>query len=109
MTEESGIMSVNAIANDDNELIKYGKKILGRDDIVLDADWTTGKNFERLDPSVCAVLVKPGAGGAVRVFSDPIIKNVVTNDLDGFVMIPVKTGELCRLFGSPSVRFFRAS
>jgi hypothetical protein len=30
MTEESGIKSVDAIANDDNELIKYAKEILVR-------------------------------------------------------------------------------
>jgi hypothetical protein len=73
---------------------------------VLDADWTTGKNFERVDPSVCAILIRPGAGGAVRVYGDPI-KNVVTSDLTGTVMMVVETGELCRLFGNPSVRFFR--
>jgi hypothetical protein len=67
---------------------------------VLDADWTTGKNFERVDSSVCAILIRPGAGGAVRVYSDPI-----KNDLAGTVMIPVKTGERCRPFGNPSVRF----
>jgi hypothetical protein len=75
---------------------------------VLDADWTTGKNFERVDSSVCAILIRPGAGGAVRVYSDPI-KNVVTSDLAGTVMIPVKTGERCRVFGNPSVRFFHVS
>jgi hypothetical protein len=73
---------------------------------VLDTNWTTGKSFERVDRSVCVILARPGGGGAVKVYSDPI-KNVVTSDLTGIVMITMKAGEDCRLFGNPSVRFFR--
>jgi hypothetical protein len=72
---------------------------------VLDANWTTGKSFERVDPSACAILARPGGGGAVRVYSDPI-KNIVTRNLTGIIMIPMKAGEDCWLFGNPLVRFF---
>jgi hypothetical protein len=76
------------------------------ENIVLDANWTTERSFERVDPSVCAILARPGGGGAVRVYSDPT-KNIVTSDLTGIIMIPMKAGEDCWLFSNPSIRFFR--
>ena len=62
-----------------------------------------------VDSSVCAVLVRiHGGGGAVRVNSIPV-KNIVTglNGGTGFVIVVIPFGETCRLYGNPSLRYFR--
>ena len=52
--------------------------------------------------------MKHGAAGAVRVFSNPVT-NVVTGPTEeaGFVIVAIKSSEDCRLFGNPSMRYFR--
>lgn len=77
--------------------------------MVLDPKETIGTNFETVDSSICAVLIKKhGAAGAVRVFSNPVT-NVVTGPIQGtgFVIVVIKSGEDCMLLGTPSVRYFR--
>lgn len=78
-------------------------------DLIIDPKETIGTTFETVDPLVRAILVKKhGGGGAVRVFGDTI-RNVVTgpNQAVGFIVVVVRSGETCRLFGNPSVRYFR--
>ena len=78
-------------------------------DVVIDPQETVGTNFEMVPSSVCAVLVKiDGGGGAVRVNSVPV-QNVVTGPKQGtgFVIVVIPSGETCRLYGQPSVRYFR--
>ena len=77
--------------------------------VVLDPKETTGTDLEMVDSSVCAVLVRiHGGGGAVRVNSVPV-KNVVTgpNRGTGYVIVVIPSGETCRLYGKPSLRYFR--
>ncbi|KAL9099512.1 MAG: hypothetical protein Q9163_005001 [Psora crenata] len=96
------------IAHDDRKLEEKASQLYGAD-IVLDSKETTGTDFEILDASICAVLVRKGGGaGAVRVHSNPV-KNVVTGPTQGpgYVIVIVKSGEDCMLLGNPSVRYFR--
>lgn len=83
---------------------------LSGEDLVIDAKETLGKSFETVDSSVRAILVKmDGGGGAVRVFgSGNTVRNVVTGQGAGFVIVVVGVGEECMLFGNPSVRYFRS-
>jgi hypothetical protein len=77
------------------------------EDVTLDVNWTVGKDLESVDSTVRAILVKiHDGGGAVRVYSSPL-QNVVTGGGSGFVIVAIKSTESCRLFGSPSVRYFR--
>jgi len=102
--------SVDDIADNDQELEKKGSELCGYN-VVLNPTWTVGADFEKLDASVCAVLVKiHGDGGAVRVYSSPM-QNVVTGPKrgTGYIIVVIKSGETCRLFGTPSVRYFRRS
>ncbi|KAK3615364.1 hypothetical protein LTR56_026633 [Elasticomyces elasticus] len=76
--------------------------------VIRDADETIGSNFEKVDESVAAILVrKNSADGAVRIFGREI-RNVVTGPQEhGFVLVCVSEGEHCRIFGTPTVRYFR--
>ena len=76
-------------------------------DVALDSE-KVGENFEAVGPSVCAILLrKDSAWGAVRVYSNPI-KNIVSgpNQGTGFVIVVIEPGQTCRIFGTPSVRYF---
>ena len=74
----------------------------------MDSQETIGTNFEKVDISVRAILVrKDCAEGAVRVFGNDIW-NVVTGPKEnGFVILRLSEGEYCRLLGTPTVRYFR--
>ena len=77
-------------------------------DLVIDPK-TIGIDFKMVDLSVRAILIKKhSAGGAVRVFSNPI-RNVVTgpDKGTGFIIVIIGPSETCRLFSSPSIRYFR--
>jgi hypothetical protein len=76
--------------------------------VVLDLNETVGRSFEMVDPAVCAILVrKRSAIGAVRVDA-PGMPNVVTGpDQKGFVIVVIRQGQTCRLFLTPTVRYFR--
>ncbi|OCL14012.1 hypothetical protein AOQ84DRAFT_359276 [Glonium stellatum] len=107
MAGTSQITPVDDIAQDDHKLEEKATQLSGVD-LVIDPE-TIGTDFEMVDSSVRAILVKKhSAGGAVRVFGNPI-RNVVTgpNEGAGFVIVIVGPGETCRLFGSPSIRYFR--
>lgn len=85
------------------------KNSQAQDDLVLDKNETIGTTLELVDPSVRAILVKRhGGGGAVRVNGDAV-RNVVTGPDEniGFDIVVIGTGETCRLFGTPTVRYFR--
>ncbi len=124
MAEDSQSIRADAIADDDEKL-KEKVKLLVRKysiipglrrthltqvghDVTLDSE-KVGGNFEAVDSSsVCAILLrKDSAWGAVRVYSNPI-KNIVSgpNQGTGFVIIVIGPGQTCRLFGTPSVRYF---
>lgn len=78
-------------------------------EVTIDTQETVGRDFGTVDQSVCAILIKrDGTPGAVRIFGD-VVTNVVTGPTqgDGYVVVLRKTGQSCRLFGSPSMRFFR--
>jgi hypothetical protein len=62
-----------------------------------------------VEASVRAILIKiHGGGGAVRVFGNRV-RNVVTgpDEITGFKIIILNSGETCRLLGSPTLRYFR--
>ena len=62
-----------------------------------------------MDLLVRAILVKiHSGGGAIRVFGD-IIRNVVISPKEpaGFVILVIRPSKSCRLFSSPTVRYFR--
>jgi hypothetical protein len=77
--------------------------------VTLDKDWTIGVNLESIDTSIPALLLKKdGAWGAVRVDTSPVLNEVSGPGMDpGFSLILVKPGETCRIYQSPSVRYFR--
>lgn len=108
ISQEGQITSVNDIAHDDQKLQKKATQ-LSDEDVVLDPKETVGTDFGTVVSSVCAILVKKhGAVGAVRIFSNPIT-NVVTGPTQGtgFVIVVRKSDKNCRLFGNPSLRYFR--
>jgi len=104
-------IQVNKIADDDTELVKMVKHLasIGQDeDVILDPKWKDGSNFQTPVSSACAILIqKKSAPGAVRVYSDPVT-NVETgpNQDPEVVLVIVNSDEGCRLFGTPSVRWF---
>ncbi|KAI9891859.1 MAG: hypothetical protein M1814_002244 [Vezdaea aestivalis] len=105
---ETQIVHVNDIAHDDQQLEEKAR-VLCDEDVVLDLQETMGKDFGTVETSVCAILVKKdGPWGAVRVFSEPVT-NLVTGPTqgDGFAIVVIKPGQTCRLFGTPSMRYFR--
>jgi hypothetical protein len=125
MAVGSGITSVDDIAHDNEELEKKATDLVlvpgwpkigvpaktsqAQDHLVIDKNETIGKPLELVDPSVRAILIKRhGGGGAVRVHGNAV-RNVVTGpDKDiGFDIVIIGTGETCRLFGTPTVRYFR--
>jgi hypothetical protein len=111
MTIEDRINPIDNIAHDDKELTKMAKQLASipsDEEVILDPTWKEGKNFETAAPSAFAILIqKDSAPGAVRVYSDPVT-NVVTGLRGefGIVLVVLKPGESCRLFGRPSVRWF---
>ena len=111
MDEEDRAEDVDDIEDDDKELVKRVKdraSMSSNEKVSLDKKWKEGKNFEIAGPLVCAVLVKKdSAAGAVRVYSDPVTNVVTGPKQKGVVHIVLKNNESCRLFGSPSVRWFR--
>jgi len=109
MAEGDQIVPVDSIVGDDQKLEERATQLFG-EDLKIEPE-ITGRNFELLDPLICAILVKKqGAAGAVRVFANNDIRNVVTGPNEiGSVIVAVRTGEgeFCRILGTPSVRYFR--
>jgi len=107
MAGVSQITPVDDIAQDDQKLEEKATQLSGVD-LVIDQE-KIGTDFEMVDSSVRAILVKKhSADGAVRVFGKSI-RNVVTGPKEGtgFVIVIVESVEECMLLGSPSVRYFR--
>lgn len=78
-------------------------------DVVIDPQERVETNFEMMPSSVCAILVKIDDGEkAVRANFVPI-NNVVMSPKQetGFVIVVITSDETCRLYGQPSVRYFR--
>ncbi len=76
--------------------------------MLLDPKEKVGTNFEEVESTVRAILLKKNsAWGSVRVFGNSI-NNVVSgpNQGAGFVIVVIGRGETCRLIGNPSVRYF---
>ncbi|CAK4031390.1 Hypothetical predicted protein [Lecanosticta acicola] len=78
--------------------------------LVIDGNEILGRNFDQVDASVRAILVKKNsAQGAVRVFGKEVW-NVVTGPTEeGVVIVRLGEGEYCRLLGTPTIRLFRRS
>ena len=76
--------------------------------VILDVNETVGQSFEMVPSSVCAILVRKQSGrGAVRV-NAPGMPNVETGPhKQGFDIVVIKPGQTCRLFLTPTVRYFR--
>ena len=68
----------------------------GGENLIIDSQDTIGKNFEKVDLSLRATLVKRNsAEGAVRVFGDDI-RHVVTGPKEnGFVIVSLSEAEYC--------------
>lgn len=79
----------------------------------MEENEVTGKDLELVDSSICAILVKrQSAWGAVRVTgvgTPQEVPNVVTSphNKPGYSLMIVKDGQSCRLFQTPTVRYFR--
>lgn len=108
MAEKSEVIPVDAVAQDDERLMKMVQDKVNRN-VTLDKDWTVGVNLESIDPSIPALLLrKDGAWGAVRVDTSPVLNEVSGPGMvPGISLILVKPGETCRFYQSPSVRYFR--
>ncbi|EME39770.1 hypothetical protein DOTSEDRAFT_82585 [Dothistroma septosporum NZE10] len=78
--------------------------------LVIDGTEILGRNFDQVDASVRAILVKKNsAQGAVRIFGKEVW-NVVTGPSEqGVVIVRLGEGEYCRLLGTPTIRLFRRS
>jgi hypothetical protein len=75
-------------------------------DVRLDKEWTVCENLEKADSSIRALLVRQDCEwGAVRVDSVPV-SNVVTGQGNDFYIVYIDTGQSCRFYQQPSVRFF---
>jgi len=109
MAEGNQIVPVDNIVEDDRKLEEKATQLFG-EDLEIESE-ITGRDFELVDPLICAILVKKqGAAGAVRVFASNDIRNVVTGPNEvGSVIVAVRTdkSEYCRILGTPSVRYFR--
>ncbi|KAF7509568.1 hypothetical protein GJ744_007968 [Endocarpon pusillum] len=104
---EGRVTPVDDIVHNDHMLEEKVTHLSG-EDTVIDPKETIGTDFGTVASSVCAVLVKKhGAAGAIRVFGEEVT-NVVTGPTEGtgFVIVIIKPGEDCRLFGKPSLRYF---
>lgn len=95
---------ISCLANNDTQINE--QVILDPNEIVPDEK--VGENFEMVDSSVRAVLVKKcSARGAVRV-NAPSMPNVVTGpDEKGWVIVVIRRGQTCMLLLTPTVRYFR--
>ena len=62
-----------------------------------------------MDSSVGAILVRKD-GGAGAISGGPY-KNVLTGPAEGsgYVMVIIKAGENCVLYGQPSIRYLRST
>jgi hypothetical protein len=76
--------------------------------VVLDPGWTVGTNLELVDSTVCAILVeRKSAYGALRLDADGM-PNVATGPCEsGFVIVVIRPGQSCRIFLTPTVRYFK--
>jgi len=76
--------------------------------LVLDRTETVGKNFETVDSSVCAILVKKHSDpGAVRVDA-PGMPSVETGpQKNGFDIMVINPGQTCMFYSNPTVRYFK--
>lgn len=66
-----------------------------------------GTDFEIVDSTVCAILVKKdGSRGAI---TGGTFDNIVTGPTQGtgYVIIVLRSGRSCMFYGTPSVRYFR--
>lgn len=125
MSRENQITPVDNIANNVQELVKKAEELVRilpvlaasclidnaiqtGVKVVLDPEETVGTSLEMVDSSVCAILVrKKSARGAVRVDA-PGMPNVVTGpDQIGFDIVVIRPGQTCRIFLTPTVRYFR--
>ena len=79
--------------------------------VVLDAEESIGLHAQ-VDPSVCAILVKKDSGtsiGFVKTIdrNGKAVKNALTGQGRGWVIVVRNSEETCWIFGNSSVRYFR--
>lgn len=76
--------------------------------VVLEKTEATTTDPEAIDSSIRAILVrKDGGEGAVRV-SNGLYIQTGPQEQKGSVIVKIDTGQICVLFGRPSIRYFRA-
>ncbi|KAF2193619.1 hypothetical protein K469DRAFT_712409 [Zopfia rhizophila CBS 207.26] len=107
---ESQITSVDDIAQDDKRLQEKATELAG-ETLTIDSKETVGSDFQIMDTTVGAVLVrKQGAHGAFRVTGagrPKEVPNVVTGPGEsGFVIVIIKPGQTGMCLGHPSIRLF---
>ncbi|KFY36159.1 hypothetical protein V494_05261 [Pseudogymnoascus sp. VKM F-4513 (FW-928)] len=78
------------------------------EDLELDPGEAAVQDLAQVPKSVAAVLIRvDGGNGALRVFSHPLINVLTGPDHGGGHIIVNVSGEDTRIFGSPSLRYFR--
>jgi len=99
---------VDDIADDNKRLEGLASKLCGKT-LVIDPEESSGTDLKMMDSTIGAILVKKN-GGAGAVSGGPY-KNVVTGpgEQSGYVMVIIKPGENCVLYGQPSIRYLRHS
>ncbi|KAJ5384729.1 hypothetical protein N7517_002640 [Penicillium concentricum] len=109
--EDFGI-PVNDIIDDRIKLEAKAKQETGQD-VELDSQWTDVEKIQ-FSENVCAVLLRKQnnqnkqnkPGGVARVEGEPP-RYILTDKVNGIVLVAAKPGEKIILLGQPSVRCFR--
>ncbi|PVH92535.1 hypothetical protein DM02DRAFT_662851 [Periconia macrospinosa] len=104
---EGQIIRVDEIALNDRKLEEKAKELSG-EDLIIDAQETIGKPFQRIDRPVRAILIRIHSDtGLIRIYGRSI--RVVATGPDrgvGFAMAVVRPDEDTIVHGHPSMRFF---
>jgi hypothetical protein len=119
----SQIVSADDIAHDDTQLEDKVKELVRRsicryvhllivlqtgEALTIESEVTQGSDFQEMDSTVGAVLVKKkGESGAFRVTGGET-QNVVTGPNEsGVVIVVIKRGQTGMCLGRPSIRRFK--
>ena len=103
----SQIISADDIAHDDTQLEDKVKELTG-EALTIESEVIQGSDFQEMDSTVGAVLVKKkGESGAFRVTGGET-QNVVTGPNEsGVVIVVIKRGQTGMCLGRPSIRRFK--
>lgn len=100
-------ISADAIAGYDVSLEDKVKDETGKR-VQIDTEEAETSDPESVQPSIRAILVKVNGGeGAIRG-SHGFYLRTGPGQGAGYVIVIIDVGEICVLFGKPSIRYFRA-